>query len=75
MYPSGVQCSKPVARYLDPPLCGGHCDSINVPIEQTPLDKSDDGLSLGDPTENVDSNPPQSEDNKADCVIDSEVKR
>jgi hypothetical protein len=28
VYPSGIQCTNPVPRYLDPLLCGGHCDNI-----------------------------------------------
>ena len=27
IYPSGTQCSSPVPIYLNPPLCGGHCDT------------------------------------------------
>ena len=73
VYPSGVQCSKPVTRYLDPSLCGGHCDSVSVPIEQTLLDKSnEDALSLS--VDQTDSNPPTVED-KTDIIVDSEVKR
>lgn len=26
VYPSGAQCVSPVAIYMNPPLCGGHCD-------------------------------------------------
>ena len=29
-YPSGQPCSKPVASFLDPPLCGGHCDQLEL---------------------------------------------
>lgn len=76
VYPSGIQCSKPVARYLEPPLCGGHCDSVSVPVEQSPLDKSDDGpASLGDQTENLDSSLPAVGDKVTDPIVDSEVKR
>ena len=31
VYPSGNQCSNPIPRHLDPPLCGGHCDSVDPP--------------------------------------------
>ncbi len=31
MYPSGIQCTNPVPKYLDPLLCGGHCDNIRPP--------------------------------------------
>ena len=31
VYPSGSQCSNPIPRHLDPPLCGGHCDSVEPP--------------------------------------------
>ena len=31
VYPSGTQCSNPIPQYLDPPLCGGHCDSVEPP--------------------------------------------
>ena len=34
IYPSGSQCTSPVATYLTPPLCGGHCD---VAILATPI--------------------------------------
>lgn len=26
VYPSGAHCTSPVPVYLQPPLCGGHCD-------------------------------------------------
>ena len=36
VYPSGSQCSNPIPRHLDPPLCGGHCDSVEPPkLEET----------------------------------------
>ena len=31
IYPSGIQCTNPVPKYLDPLLCGGHCDNILPP--------------------------------------------
>lgn len=31
IYPSGNQCTNPVPKYLDPLLCGGHCDNIRPP--------------------------------------------
>ena len=31
MYPSGIQCTNPVPKYLEPLLCGGHCDNIRPP--------------------------------------------
>ena len=31
VYPSGNQCSNPIPQYLDLPLCGGHCDSVEPP--------------------------------------------
>ena len=31
VYPSGIQCTNPVPQYLDPLLCGGHCDNIRPP--------------------------------------------
>ena len=29
-YPSGQPCSKPVPGFLCPPLCGGHCDNVEL---------------------------------------------
>ena len=26
-----MQCTNPIPKYLDPLLCGGHCDNINPP--------------------------------------------
>ena len=31
IYPSGIQCTNPIPKYLDPLLCGGHCDNIRPP--------------------------------------------
>lgn len=31
MYPSGMQCTNPIPKYIDPLLCGGHCDNIKPP--------------------------------------------
>ena len=48
VYPSGSQCSNPIPRHLDPPLCGGHCDSVELPrLEET----ADDGASGNGETE------------------------
>ena len=30
MYPSGQSCSKPIPRFLNLQLCGGHCDSVEL---------------------------------------------
>lgn len=30
VYPSGQSCSKPIPRYLNLPLCGGHCDHVEL---------------------------------------------
>jgi len=35
VYPSGQQCTNPVPKYLDPLLCGGHCDNIKPPSYDT----------------------------------------
>ena len=31
IYPSGTQCGSPIPLYLNPPLCGGHCDTALSP--------------------------------------------
>jgi hypothetical protein len=31
VYPSGSRCTNPIPQHLDPPLCGGHCDSVEPP--------------------------------------------
>ena len=31
VYPSDIQCTNPVPKYLEPLLCGGHCDNIKPP--------------------------------------------
>lgn len=31
VYPSGSRCTNPIPQHLDPPLCGGHCDSVELP--------------------------------------------
>ena len=33
-FPSGAQCSNPVALYITPPLCGGHCDNIDLSLPE-----------------------------------------
>ena len=30
-----IQCTNPIPKYLDPLLCGGHCDNI-APLECAP---------------------------------------
>ena len=30
VYPSGQSCSKPIPRFLNLQLCGGHCDSVEL---------------------------------------------
>lgn len=30
VYPSGQSCSKPIPHFVNPPLCGGHCDSVEL---------------------------------------------
>jgi hypothetical protein len=31
VYPSGSRCTNPIPQHLYPPLCGGHCDSVEPP--------------------------------------------
>ena len=35
VYPSGAQCTSPVSVYLNPPLCGGHCDTVIIERSST----------------------------------------
>ena len=35
VYPSGTQCTNPVPQYLNPLLCGGHCDNVNPPLDES----------------------------------------
>lgn len=41
MYPSGIQCTNPIPKYLDPLLCGGHCDNIRPPEITPPPENSE----------------------------------
>lgn len=47
IYPSNNQCTNPIPRHLDPPLCGGHCDSVDPP-ELEPATDSNTGKQSDD---------------------------
>ena len=52
IYPSGSQCSNPIPQYLDPPLCGGHCDRVEPPkLEEAADDSADTPTQKKDPNQ------------------------
>lgn len=43
VYPSGLQCTNPIPKYLEPLLCGGHCDNIKPPEQDCDVSASTKG--------------------------------
>ena len=74
IYPSGNQCSNPIPRYLDPPLCGGHCDSVEPPkLEEAEDSGVSDSRRKRDPSETEQAAAINSERTLPSHVLDCET--
>ena len=74
VYPSGAHCTSPVPVYLQPPLCGGHCDIAIMETSKGQPELEGEGASMGEEL-STGSREPQNQtmSREGDLSIDSDI--
>lgn len=72
-----MQCTNPIPKYLDPLLCGGHCDNIKPPDcileanDASIREETTMGLSLEEDMLEGNADDSTTEDNDLEKTVDS----
>lgn len=75
VYPSGLQCTSPVPIHLNPPLCGGHCDTAITETKPLELTGSSENTRCDEEEVSTENRPPDvvEEEKEHDKDNDSSV--